>query len=413
MFGSKAGGIVGYLLNAYSVTSCNNYGSVNGYYAGGIFGEFEENIRGEGYRTYSDFYISSCLSKGDVYAQLYAGGLIGYMFDADVGQINIQSSTVTECTISAEISDNIIQSCAGGLIGYCCLNEIIVKTSSSPYVTGSVTIVGEVSGGCIGWKDGDYFNISAKIGTSKLQQATVSGTQYVGGVIGYMNTTKNPAFATNEGYRSQDLFVNLTSVYEVGDYVTVLKPNINGNEVSYFYEGSTIHYEGFVASYYDENGQIQDYTVNDQSLGSKENLYIRSSYNTLCDSAGRVVDSSTINDHYGFCIGNKQTAQYIKFNGENILDSINKPNGSTTPTRYTFSFDKNSKLLSQSSKEEFYFYYDVSPGVIYSSEEEAINAISNNDSYPSTGNVTYKDFDGKIIVYVIPGTNIYCRWTGF
>lgn len=95
---SRAGGIMGYSLNCYDISSCANFGAVtatDGDYVGGIVGE----ARGTG------FY--DCYNTGTITGGSYVGGIVGYGYSS-YDDVNRSYNTGA---IHADDS-------AGGMIGY-------------------------------------------------------------------------------------------------------------------------------------------------------------------------------------------------------------------------------------------------------------------------------------------------------
>jgi hypothetical protein len=108
----------------------------------------------------------------DANGHSYVGALIG-MVAVSSSVTNIAATGITITNGLNEI---------GGLIG----RQLGILDGVS--VSGSVTAIGNYSGGLVGYSTTDCLNFSSEVKNSSANVA-VSGNQYVGGVIGYANQT--------------------------------------------------------------------------------------------------------------------------------------------------------------------------------------------------------------------------------
>jgi hypothetical protein len=147
-------GLFGYVSSSSS--SIKNVGiidaNVRGYrYVGALLGQ--------GYGT----QVENSFSTGQVYAESYLGGLLGFLS----GSINNSYSSVDVTRTSSSTSSYL-----GGLVGYSGTDGII----NNSYATG--TVVGrDFTGGFVGYNSGSYIYNSYATGD-------VSGRQRVGGFAG-------------------------------------------------------------------------------------------------------------------------------------------------------------------------------------------------------------------------------------
>ncbi|MBS3742066.1 MAG: hypothetical protein KGY74_08100, partial [Candidatus Cloacimonetes bacterium] len=164
------GGLIGFIVQSPgTITDCSTDGTVEGSasvggIAGGAFGSTIEN-------SSSSAAVSAITITSEMYSTL--GGLVGYS----------QNSTITNChaTGNVTVATGISAPAVGGLIGGLKKegdNTSLVENCSA---TGTVTAVAsDYVGGLIG------HSIASTIRQSKASGA-VSGSEDIGGLVGYMN----------------------------------------------------------------------------------------------------------------------------------------------------------------------------------------------------------------------------------
>lgn len=164
--GGISGGNSGTIINCYNTgkVSCSFFGSYSGSVAGGIVGD---NAGGT---------IANSYNTGEVYAEGYAGGIVGYVVgDRYIGDDSIKSCYNTGEIIAISNSRSVY---AGGIAGYSGPN--ITDVFNTGNIKSQTTGAGKYAyaGGIVGYTK--YSNLSYGYSTG-----TVQGTpQYTGKVVG-------------------------------------------------------------------------------------------------------------------------------------------------------------------------------------------------------------------------------------
>ncbi len=211
----KTGGIAGSMLNTLnqsivSIRGCSFTGSVrsvNTSYAGGIAGE-------------STFVsILNCTANGEISAENYAGGIVGYMSGesgTEIFNCAFKGGTV--------LSGN---SLSGGIAGHCegadAGNRMVIKKS---YSLGTVSASGTAVGGITG--EGLYLTID-----NCYSLAGLSGTEKIGGISGS---------GTNVAMK-YSYFAGTISAGGSAFIDAVLGENISGSTAS------SVYYNGALTAY--------------------------------------------------------------------------------------------------------------------------------------------------------------------
>lgn len=184
-----AGGIVGYMTYADSISGSSNAATVTGSNAGGILGGVLNSYSSSGgaYANGSINYnvslsnnaVTDCNNTGAVSGSVSAGGVAGYVANP--------CTTISDCSNSGTVSGT--GTYAGGVVAYYYgvpdYSDFLVRNvSNSANVTGSATY----AGGVIGYLDGNVTNVSygAIVLTNAYNSGVVTGGNYVGGVVGYI-----------------------------------------------------------------------------------------------------------------------------------------------------------------------------------------------------------------------------------
>ena len=167
------GGIVGIFHNG-KVEDCTNSGAinaVNGDSVGGIVG-----------RANNSAQIIGCTNSGAVTGMTYVGGIVGSSFNPNSNVV------ITDATNSGEVHAS--GDYVGGILGG-------TQTTSYASISGTLSSTGGVSGtnyvgGIVGrWYGSGSFNWSATINitnTALPHGTVVSGASYVGGAIGMLSS---------------------------------------------------------------------------------------------------------------------------------------------------------------------------------------------------------------------------------
>lgn len=190
--GEYVGGFIGRSRSDGAYENCSFNGSVTGaYFVGGLFGGDED---------YREYTMNNCHSEGSVEATghsdfyddaSFVGGLIGVA--RSEGEDGI---VLTNCWSSANVTGNL--GYVGGLIGDSVgvtlgekVGDTITAAKACEYKNGTITGHGDSGntkasavGGLVAMTRGSYIT---KIYGGKLTSATVTGANYVGGVLGYNN----------------------------------------------------------------------------------------------------------------------------------------------------------------------------------------------------------------------------------
>jgi hypothetical protein len=154
-YSSYLGGLVG--CSYGSISNCYSTGTVSGYDSvGGLVGVNPGSI-------------SDCYSTGTVSGYSDVGGLVGY---------NYGYGDISDCYSTGAVSSDSDSSYVGGLVGWSYDGSI-----SNCYSTGAVSSGSGSSyvGGLVGWNYGGSI-------INCYSTGTVSGTYYVGGLVGYSDS---------------------------------------------------------------------------------------------------------------------------------------------------------------------------------------------------------------------------------
>ena len=218
------GGLVGRTsVDGTSYDNCSFNGSVTGtYLVGGLIG---------GDSADREYTLNNCNSQGSVTATSshdysgdasFVGGLIG------IARNNTKTDAIvlTNCWSSANVTGN--KGTVGGLIGEAVgvtLGEkdgdVITAAKACEYKDGTLTGPGNDAnnntcgvGGLIGITRGSY---GTKVYGGKVTDATISGKQYVGGIIGHNNCSSTQIEGCNVTSTSPSARTSVTgSRYYVG-----------------------------------------------------------------------------------------------------------------------------------------------------------------------------------------------------
>ena len=198
--GWYVGGIVGYNGTGATVSNCYNTGQVNGGgYVGGVVGENSGSVinctnTNTGTVTGTDDHVGgvvgsnnngsveNCYNTGNISGGNQVGGVVGQNSGGVVGQ---NSGSVTNCYNIGDVSGKIS---VGGVVGY---NDGASVTNC--YNTDSVTVTG--SGGRVGGVVGDNRGTVENC----YNTGTVSGSDHVGGVVGWNSSDANVTNCYNTG----------------------------------------------------------------------------------------------------------------------------------------------------------------------------------------------------------------------
>ncbi len=186
--GYDVGGITSGVWSDMYVADCVNYGNVSGgSYTGGIVGDangYYEEVDGELEKYYAN--IVSCVNKGNVSSNrtdgYYIGGIAGYSYMAQI----------VDCY---NFSDIYVYSDVGGIVGYASYENTIVACAnygeiSANYDVGG--IIGETYGYIYTFADDSEEELSTTVGLCVNHGDVVgvyneeydSESYYIGGIIG-------------------------------------------------------------------------------------------------------------------------------------------------------------------------------------------------------------------------------------
>ena len=289
-----AGGIIGFLYSGdtssysstVSISDFSNTGDVIGkQYVGGIIGY------GESDNTKS--YIIGCSNKSSIQAEAYVGCIAGKLVYISIDDCVNEDSKLTVTRYA--ISDSIKYAFAGGFVGYGygasnCTNKVSIN-----YTAG-----GECVGGIMGFTGGVGCFAGQKLTFDNLiNDAAITGTDYVGGIIGavslvcddwyYTNTynfieMKNTGSITGTGKYTGGIFGYVYINTDGGNsWVYITDPmnsgNITGND-----------YVGGILGYLDKNTNSSFHGDANQSA--------------IIDpvSTGVVIGKTNYGDIYGSCL---------------------------------------------------------------------------------------------------------------
>ncbi len=160
--GTSVGGVCG-LNSSSSFNNCFCSASVTG----------SESVGGICGSSYSGNF-SYCISEGDVTSGKYAGGLCSYL----------RQGTISDSCATGQVNSEQV---AGGLVGSTFLANIYRSFAAGDVISTSVTV-----GGLVGWNDKDC------IISDCYSSGNVSGTEYVGGMVGYNLGTIERGYSIGE-----------------------------------------------------------------------------------------------------------------------------------------------------------------------------------------------------------------------
>jgi len=181
--GSYVGGIAGYVLaeNTYStskntllsVSQLSNTGSITGkQYVGGIFGY--------GYSDDNRSTITDCINASIVEGEAYVGAIAGQLSHIGINGCSNAGSTIT--ATGYVTADSVKYAYVGGYVGRGYLANNCINTVAITYKGG-----GRYVGGIMGYTDA-----TGTFEMTKLEnQANISGSSYVGGIFGALNSKSN------------------------------------------------------------------------------------------------------------------------------------------------------------------------------------------------------------------------------
>ena len=246
--GSYVGGIAGYLT--CSITDCSNSGSIKGYdYVGGLCGYISSG---------TNVMVSGLANSGEISGKNFVGGIVGnWIYNSTISFSNSENT-------GAIFGDEYI----GGIIGYMKMSGNQLLTVNNVSNTGSVTGSKGYVGGLFGYING---NSSSTVQNSS-SSANVTGSHFVGGLIGYADTITLKD-SSNEGsvITATGFIIEGTenNVY-LGGYVgrsAAVSGCINTCDINY---NSIGKYVGGIAGY--SVGNITDCTNNANITSSSDRV---------------------------------------------------------------------------------------------------------------------------------------------
>ena len=138
------------------------------------------------------------------------GGVVGYT--------DYNSSTVTGCTVSGTVSGN---SNVGGVVGYNHTGNVIGCTAS-----GDVTGMGDRVGGVVG-----YNSTNGKVNACYHASGSVSGANFVGGVVGYTSHRVTACYNASEDVMGTGDRVGSVAGYNSSIITACYWSNYDGNGI--------------------------------------------------------------------------------------------------------------------------------------------------------------------------------------
>lgn len=162
---SSIGGLVGNNYSSAKISNSYSTGSVSGFiYVGGLVGNNHTST------------VSNSFSTGNVIGTRYSGGFIGQNY----------SSTIEKCYSTGNVTARDGADFIGGFVGFNYYSSTIINSFSR----GNVIPVdnGTYFGGLVGAN-----SLNSNI-TNCYSTGSVSGTSYVGGMLGWNNATVNNSF---------------------------------------------------------------------------------------------------------------------------------------------------------------------------------------------------------------------------
>lgn len=264
------GGLIGLHYNSdiessYSSTAVKNY---CGYYVGGFIGSFlsdESNT----HKLSNSYSTGEVVNMGSVRSETidpycsncgYTGGLLGAVYNYDIGLINIYSSYST-----SDVTSNILNY-TGGLIGGSDGSKINLFNL---YSSGNVVSNGsEYLGGFVGFNylSTIYNCYSTSNIVSGSKQTDINSGKYLGGFVGYSNGTIKKSYSLGNittyngsyigGFIGECFTCTLSDVYAAGNVVGTDKL---GHLLGVYYDSSG--YEQTVPSSFTNSYYISTQTV--------------------------------------------------------------------------------------------------------------------------------------------------------
>ncbi len=135
-----------------------------------------------------------------------------------VGSTDYDSSTVTGCTVSGTVSGN---SNVGGVVGY-----HYASTVSGCTASGDVTGMGDRVGGVVG-----YNSTNGKVNACYHASGSVSGANFVGGVVGYTSHRVTACYNASGDVTSKGDFVGSVAGYNSSIITACYWSNYDGNGI--------------------------------------------------------------------------------------------------------------------------------------------------------------------------------------
>ncbi len=207
----QAGGLIGTYAASGTIYigRVDIYGSVSGYYAGGIVGSVDDgyitfynssvstnnasvSTKDDGYyaggaigQLIGDAYVSflttaGIVNNGSVVGKLAAGGFIGYVNTTYSSAQNLNAAVVNNGTVGSTTGTAV----AGGIIGINAKGNYLINARNTGDVTSSTQ-----AGGIIGLVNAGTITIETAINTGKITQSATSGSNgttpfSAGGIVG-------------------------------------------------------------------------------------------------------------------------------------------------------------------------------------------------------------------------------------
>ena len=199
--------------------------------------------------------IKGVVIKGEIYAQDYAGGIVGYG----------ENVTITECRNEAEIHGS---TAAGGLIGYGSGN--ILRCANK----GSISGDGYAAGGILGVACGDT-SIE-----SSYNQGSITSEYYAAGILGYgesgpieMNSVYSSATIEGSSFGGID-FTGIISGADVGEILTG-NEEVGGENIFGYFQKKQLDpdYQSLIENYQSFQ-ELSDMAGLVDALNSGEDIFL-------------------------------------------------------------------------------------------------------------------------------------------
>ncbi len=199
--------------------------------------------------------IKGVVIKGEIYAQDYAGGIVGYG----------ENVTITECRNEAEIHGS---TAAGGLIGYGSGN--ILRCANK----GSISGDGYAAGGILGVACGDT-SIE-----SSYNQGSITSEYYAAGILGYgesgpieMNSVYSSATIEGTSFGGID-FTGIISGADVGEILTG-NEEVGGENIFGYFQKKQLDpdYQSLIENYQSFQ-ELSDMAGLVDALNSGEDIFL-------------------------------------------------------------------------------------------------------------------------------------------